>query len=61
MPYKLNRNPGVDVLHLEHPFEECQTDDAKGMEMVDDETASALLAIGEARACEHCHPLAEPS
>ena len=59
MPYKLNRNEGVDTLHLEHPWEECQTDDAEGMTEVDDETAAALLAIGEARACQHCQPFAE--
>jgi hypothetical protein len=59
MAYKLNRNPGVDTLHVEHPFEECNSDDAKGMEMVDDETAAALLALGDARACEICKPFAE--
>ncbi len=61
MPYRLNKNPGVDTLHIEHPFEECNTDDAEGMETVDDETAAALLTIGTAVPCEHCHPFAEPA
>lgn len=61
MPFKLNRNVGIDTLHVEHPFEECNVDDASGVEVVDDETAAALLAIGHARSCEHCHPLAEPA
>ena len=57
--YLLNHNAGVDTLHQEHPFEECNTDDAEGLEKVDDETAAALLATGQAKACEHCKPLAE--
>lgn len=59
MPYILNRNAGMDILHVEHPFEECNVDDANGVELIDDETAEALLAIDEARRCEHCRPLAD--
>lgn len=59
MPYKLNRNPGVDVLHLEHPWEVCNQDDAEDSEVVDDATAAALIARGAARSCEHCQPFPE--
>ena len=61
MPYQLVHRSGVDTLHQQHPFEECNVDDAEDREAVDDETAKALLVIGSARACEHCHPLAEPA
>lgn len=61
MTYLVNHNAGVDTLHQEHPFEECNTDDAEGLEKVDDETAAALLSTGGAVACEHCKPLAEPT
>lgn len=60
MPFKLNVNPGAkDTLHREHPFEECQTDDAKGMKMIDDETAAALISTGAVLICQHCDPLAD--
>lgn len=54
--FKLNRNAGVDTLHAEHPFEICNVDDAKGTVFVDEMTAEAMLARGDARRCEHCKP-----
>jgi hypothetical protein len=54
MPFKLNVNQGVNTLHLEHPWEVCQTDDAEGMKEVDDETAAALASMSNARLCKHC-------
>lgn len=60
MPFKLNVNPGAkDTLHREHPFEECNVDDAKDVKVVDDETAAALISMGAVRFCEHCDPLAD--
>jgi hypothetical protein len=59
MPYLVNHNAGVDTLHIEHPREECNTDDAEGLETVDDETGPALVATGGAVECEHCKPLAD--
>jgi hypothetical protein len=49
----LNRNEGVDIVHRD-PVEECNVDDADGRESVDAKTAAALIASGQARACEHC-------
>ena len=50
----LNANAdGVDVLHR-NPREECNTDDADDAKQVDPRTAAAMLATGQARACEHC-------
>lgn len=54
--FKLNRNDGVDTLHIEHPHEECNVDDAKGVVMVDAMTAEALVAGKTAIACKHCQP-----
>lgn len=51
----LNRNEdGRDVLHR-NPGERCNTDDAKGRQTVDPDTADALLAMGEAERCGHCY------
>lgn len=50
----LNINPGrEDVVHLD-PGEQCNTDDAEGRQAIDEDTAKALIALGEARACELC-------
>ena len=54
--FKLNVNDGIDTLHVEHPWEECNTDEADGLESVDDETAAAMIASGTAVACKHCQP-----
>lgn len=52
--YVLNVNPGEqDVLHRD-PTEVCNTDDAAQRLNVDIDTADALLAMDEARACQHC-------
>ena len=60
MPYRLNHNfGGKDTLHIEHSFEECNLDDADKVEMIDDETADALLALDAIKLCEHCHPLSK--
>lgn len=48
--------PIVSTLHVEHPWEQCNTDDAVKSEQVDEETAAALMATGMARACEFCEP-----
>jgi hypothetical protein len=55
--YRLNRNAGVDTLHVEHPWEECNVDDADGVETVDEMTAEAMLVRGDAVPCQHCQPL----
>ena len=55
MAYILNSEAGIDVLHRKEGLtESCNTDQIAHREEVDDETAAALIAIGEARACEHC-------
>lgn len=54
--FTLNRNQGVSTLHIDHPHEECNTDDAEGLEQVDPMTAEALVVRGDARRCEHCKP-----
>lgn len=55
MPYRLNHNfGGKDVLHKDPSEESCNLDDADKVELVDDDTAEALLSIGGARKCEHC-------
>jgi hypothetical protein len=43
-------------LHTHPSYEECNVDDATLVEHVDAETAAALLANGQAVACEHCTP-----
>lgn len=54
--FTLNRNTDVDVLHVEHPHEECNIDDASDRQRIDARTAAALLDHGQARACGHCSP-----
>jgi hypothetical protein len=54
--FKLNQNEGTDTLHIEHPYEECNSDDAKDMTEVDAATAKAMLDRGDAVACKHCKP-----
>lgn len=55
--YKLNKNQGVDTLHIEHPFEECNVDDATDAQLIDQMTAEAMMVRGDAVACLHCHPV----
>lgn len=51
----LNVNPdGSDVVHR-NPREECNTDDAKGRERIDQATAEALIDHGAAVRCGHCN------
>jgi hypothetical protein len=54
--YIVNHNAGVDTLHRYPAFEECNLDDADGLEKVDEITAAAMLVGGHAIACEHCKP-----
>ena len=54
--YRLNRNRGVDTLHTDRPFEECNVDDALDREWVDAMTAEAMLLRGDAVRCKHCDP-----
>jgi hypothetical protein len=61
MTFRLNVNDGVDTIHREHGFEECNLDDAQDVQSVDEATAKAMLARGDAKVCEHCKPLGEPS
>lgn len=53
--FVLNRNEGQDVIHL-NPGERCNTDDSKGREVIDPDTAEALLNHGDAVRCLHCYP-----
>lgn len=50
----LNVNDGQDTVHRYPAFEECNLDDADDRKRVDARTAAALIAKGEAQACEHC-------
>lgn len=54
--YKLNRNEGVDTLHRQDSLEACNCDDAKGIQVVDEMTAEALILSGDAVTCRHCNP-----
>jgi hypothetical protein len=54
--FVVNRNAGVDTLHRFPAFEECNLDDAEGLEKIDEITAGAMLTLGHAVACEHCKP-----
>ncbi len=59
--FVLNVNPdGTDVLHR-NPRESCNTqaDEMPGREVIDAETADALLTMDSARRCGHCFE--EPS
>lgn len=59
--FVLNANEDdLDVLHR-NPREECNTDDATGRQIVDPDTADALLAMGEAAKCQHCYTEGDPS
>jgi hypothetical protein len=51
--YVLNVNDGVDTLHR-NPREECNTDDAKGVEVIDPRSAVALMSKGTVALCQHC-------
>ena len=53
--FVLNQNPDAqDVIHR-NPGESCNTDDARGRQSIDADTADALIAMGDARPCEHCY------
>ena len=54
--YILNTNPAeVDVLHSRAGLtEECNTDQVEGRQLVDADTADALVQHGDARFCQHC-------
>ena len=56
----VQRHTGGDTLHVEHPWEQCNTDDAAQVVKVDDATAAAFLKSGTARACEFCEPAPDP-
>lgn len=57
--FTLNVNDGTDMIHREHPFEECNVDDAEDIERVDELTAVRMVASGQAVACIHCKPMEE--
>jgi len=57
--YLLNVNDGVDTIHREHPYEECNTDDAEDAITVDELTAVRMLATDQAKACAHCDPMTD--
>lgn len=52
----LNENPDdIDVIHDPRTFsEQCNTDQVEGRQRVDVATAARLIAMGDARVCEHC-------
>ena len=53
--FVLNQNPDEqDVIHR-NPIEVCNTDDARGRQTIDADTADALIAMGDARQCQHCY------
>ena len=52
--FVLNRNEGVDTIHVE-PREECNVDDAEDRQTIDPDTAEALLKSGQAVRCQHCY------
>lgn len=54
--FTVNHNADKDVIHVEHPWEACNTDQADDLEQVDAATAIFLIAEGQARSCEHCKP-----
>jgi hypothetical protein len=56
MRYVLNRNAGVDTLHREHPWEQCNVDDAEGVRTIEEDEALRLRASGDAVPCQHCKP-----
>ena len=53
--FVLNQNEGMDTVHR-NPRESCNTqaDEMPGRQVIDAETADALLARGTARRCLHC-------
>jgi len=55
--FTLNQNEGVDTIHAEHPHEACNTDDAEGIEKIDELSAVRMVANGQAVTCLHCKPL----
>lgn len=59
--FTVNHNPGADTVHVEHPWEVCNTDDAESLEKVDRATALALIEKGMATECQHCTPFHEAS
>jgi hypothetical protein len=55
--YILNVNDGRDTLHdPRHLTERCNTDQIEGRQSVDEMTAEAMVARGDAVRCEHCKP-----
>lgn len=51
--YVLVHKDGVDTLHC-NPVEQCNLDDSRRDEDVDEFTAEAMLNQGHAKRCEHC-------
>lgn len=54
--FTLNRNQGVGTLHVEHPWEQCNTDQAEDLRKVDALEAQLALSSGDALACLVCTP-----
>jgi hypothetical protein len=53
--YVLNVNEGIDTIHRD-PLEQCNNDDAEGRQVIDEQTAIALVEGGTALRCQHCWP-----
>lgn len=52
--FVLNVNAdGLDVVHR-NAMEQCNLDDAEDRQTIDAKTAAALIASGQAQACQHC-------
>lgn len=51
--FYLVRKGGVDTMH-HNPTEQCNLDDSTRDQEVDEFTAEAMLARGDARPCQHC-------
>lgn len=58
--FVLITHDGHDTLHIEHPWEQCNTDDALVVAHISEDTAAEFLASGQARACEFCEPVPDP-
>jgi hypothetical protein len=52
--FTLVSHPGKERIHVEHPWEVCNVDDAVHVEKIDEATMDALLEAGSAVRCEHC-------
>ena len=56
----VQRHGQIGTLHIDHPWEQCNTDDADVKVLVGTKTAAMMLADREARACAYCEPTPDP-